>query len=339
MRYAPAGLTRRLRHLAAVAILAFAGSAGLAPAAAYTISNPYATGPSPADINIRNLRIFGDSFSMLKRMSFPNWAEQLRYDEINQNTDLTQVGALIGLAVSGATGGAYLGSTNDFATQVTRWLGTSPAFRTRDLTVVYFGYNDIKRSTDPSGADLTGAMADYRAALRRVINAGASGGGRRILLVMPHDWGRSPYYTANGLSSVMRQRTRVWNGLVAATARQSSYTGLVAVDLFTAMECVFNHPGDFGFTNVTDPLPLNGDPERYLYDYDDGFHFGHRGQVLIRQVIQYYLTQGWDWSNTYKDPKTARRNLTADLEAGKVFGIPCSPAAPAVTTADLAPPS
>ncbi len=36
-------------------------------------------------------------------------------------------------------------------------------------------------------------------------------------------------------------------------------------------------------------------------------------------MVQYYLTRGWDWSNTYKDPMTARQRLVAALEAGQVF--------------------
>lgn len=338
MRHALTGLAGRLRRLAAAAALAAlagaAAAATTAPAAAYTVPNPYATGPAPADVRIRKLVVFGDSFSKLNRKSFRNWAEQLRYDELNRTTGLPQVATLVGRAVSGATAGAYPGSTNDFATQVTDWLASPRTFGSRDLTVVYFGHNDLEKS-----ADLTETMADYRAALRRVLAAGAAGGSRRVLLVMPHDWGRSPYYVANGGSAVLRRRTQAWNGLVAAEARRSSSARLVAVDLFTAMECVFEQPARFGLTNVTAPRPSGGDPRKYLYDYNDRFHFGPRGQALIRQVVQYYLTRGWDWSNTYKDPATARRRLTADLEAGRVFpGVPCSPAAPtAATTAPAAP--
>jgi lysophospholipase L1-like esterase len=225
--------------------------------------------------------------------------------------------------VSGATAGTYPGSTNDFATQVAKWLASPRSFGGRDLTVVYFGHNDLEKSADPTGADLSGAMADYRAALQRVLAAGAAGGSRRVLLVMPHDWGRSPYYVANGGSAVLRQRTQAWNALVAAEARQSSYTRLVAVDLFTAMECVFEQPARFGLTNVTAPRPSGGDPQQYLYDYNDRFHFGPRGQALIRQVVQYYLTQGWDWSNTYKDPATARRRLDRRPRGGE--GVPRRP--------------
>ena len=113
-----------------------------------------------------------------------------------------------------------------------------------------------------------------------------------------------------------------WRGSRAS----SSYTRLVALDLFTAMECVFNQPGDFGFTNVTQQRPQGGDPAKYLFDLNDDIHFGQRGQILIRQVVQYYLTRGWDWSNTDKNPATARQKLVADLEAGKVFaGISCDP--------------
>jgi lysophospholipase L1-like esterase len=262
MRHALAGLTSRLRHLAAAAILVLAGLGGtVAPAAAYTVPNPYATGPDPADVRIGKLVVFGDSFSKLNRKSFRNWAEQLRYDELNRATGLPQVATLAGRAVSGATAGTYPGSTNDFATQVAKWLASPRSFGGRDLTVVYFGHNDLEKSADPTGADLSGAMADYRAALQRVLAAGAAGGSRRVLLVMPHDWGRSPYYVANGGSAVLRQRTQAWNALVAAEARQSSYTRLVAVDLFTAMECVFEQPARFGFTNVTAPRPSGGDPQ------------------------------------------------------------------------------
>ena len=69
--------------------------------------------------------------------------------------------------------------------------------------------------------------------------------------------------------------------------------------------------------------PPNGDPSKYLYD-NDPYHFAERGQMLIRQVVQYYLTRGWDWANAYKDPATARQKLVADLVAGNVFPVKCT---------------
>ena len=88
----------------------------------------------------------------------------------------------------------------------------------------------------------------------------------------------------------------------------------MALDLFTAMECVFNQPADFGLTNVIQARPQGADAAKYLFDLNDDIHFGQRGQELIRQVMQYYLTRGWDWSNTDKDPAKARQKLVTDLE-------------------------
>ena len=101
------------------------------------------------------------------------------------------------------------------------------------------------------------------------------------------------------------------------------------------MECVFEQPADFGLTNVIQARPQGADAAKYLFDLNDDIHFGHRGQTLIRQVVQYYLTRGWDWSNTEKDPAKARQKLVTDLRAGKVFvGIPCDPYPTAVAAAN-----
>ena len=238
--------------------------------------------------------MFGDSYSKLKRKSWHNWAEQLRYDLSNSATGKTLVSLLPSYAVSGATAGTYTGSTNDLAHQVTRWLGTAPKFVARDLTMLYVGYNDIKLSLDPDGDDLAGAMLAYGTQLERIIKAGVAGSPRRIFLVMPHDWGRSPRYFGSSQAAVMRARTEVWNAYLAGLARDSSYTRLVALDLFTAMECVFEQPADFGLTNVIQARPQGADAAKYLFDLNDNIHFGQRGQELIRRVMQYYLTRGWD---------------------------------------------
>ena len=130
--------------------------------------------------------------------------------------------------MSGATAGTYVGSTNDFAHQVTRWLGTAPKFVARDLTMVYFGYNDIKLSLDPDGDDLAGAMLAYGTQLDRIIKAGAAGSSRRIFLVMPHDWGRSPRYfgssqSADHARSAPRSGTHIWRGSRATRPTPASW--------------------------------------------------------------------------------------------------------------------
>jgi phospholipase/lecithinase/hemolysin len=328
---------RRTLAAAAVALTLAGLAANAAPAAAFSVPNPYASGLTDADIDIGKLTAFGDSYTAAGRKAFHNWAERLRFDEVNPATGRTEAATLADFAKSGAVAGVYAGVTNDFKHEVTRWLNTAPTFGPKDLTVVYLGYNDIDGATDRTGADLSTAIGFYRTALKRVIAAGATTAGRRMLLVMPHDWGRSPAYVGDPTSrSTYRQRTQVWDGLVASTAQGFS-ANLVAVDLFTAMECVFDDPGAFGFTNVTDQRPAGVNQARYLYDTGTSglFHFAARGQQLIEQVIQYYLTRGWDWSNTDKGASTARQKLVADLENGNVFpGVNCpAPAAPAVAAA------
>src|SRR4051812_12571660 len=320
---------------AAVAALGIGTAAG--PAGAFTVPNPYASGLTDADIDVSKLTAFGDSYTAAGRRSFHNWAERLHFDEINPATGRTEAATLADFAKSGAVAGVYAGVTNDFKHEVTRWLNTAPTFGPKDLTVVYLGYNDIDGATDRTGADLSTAMGYYKAALKRVIGKGANTAGRRVLLLMPHDWGRSPAYVGDPDSrTTYRQRTQVWDGLVAKTAQGFS-ANLVAVDLFTAMECVFDDPGAFGFTNVTDQRPAGANQAKYLYDTGTSglFHFAARGQQLIEQVVQYYLTRGWDRSNTDKAPSTARQQLVADLENGNVFpGVSC-PAPPAVAAAQV----
>lgn len=315
-------MTMRLAAVLALLLVVFGGAP--LQAGPFAVPNPYATGLGSDAIVARKLTVFGDSYSKRNRKVFHNWAEQLVYDVVNPNTGVTLFRTLKDLAVSGATAGSYPGSTNNLARQTASWLRTDPTFGTRDLTVVYLGYNDIRLGTDPSGADLAGSMTAYRAGLQQIVAAGATGKSRRIFLVMPHDWGRSPRYVANGQSVIMRQRTQRWNAFLSDLAQQSSYSRLVAVDLFTALECVFRQPADFGFANVTQPRPKSAPASSYLFDLNDDLHFGERGQALIRQVVQYYLTRGWDWSNTYKDPAAARARLVADLRAGLVFPVSCT---------------
>ena len=157
-----ATLTYRLRAVfvaAAVILLVGLGCASV-DAAPFAVPNPYASGLGDNDIAIRRAVVFGDSYSKYKRKPWHNWAEQLRYDLINPALSKTLITALPAYAVSGATAGIYVGSTNDFAHQVTRWLGTSPKFIARDLTMVYLGYNDINRSLGGWGGELNDVKAD-----------------------------------------------------------------------------------------------------------------------------------------------------------------------------------
>lgn len=330
MRIKLGNMTSRLRYLAAAAALAVGGlgvQATGAEAATFKVANPYAYGLGDDQIAIRTLNAFGDSFTAYSRRPFDNWAELLADTPNTKGAD--EVLNLAGFPKSGASAGKYGRINNNFISQVNLWLGTEPRVAKNDLTVVYLGNNDILNNNDPTGADLsdpsnpTNAERTYTAQLKRIEGVVAGTGGSRILLVMSHNLGRSPLFKKAG-AKTMRQRTVVWNKFVARTAQNFSktYGNLIAVDLYTTFERVYTDPGAFCFSNVTDPLPSGGDPDKYLYDTEAAggqIHFGAHGQELIEQVIQYYLTRGWDWANTYKTPSTAKQKLNAALDAGNVF--------------------
>src|SRR4051794_6253272 len=157
-----------------------------------------------------------------------------------------EVGTLKDYAVSGATAGVYSGSTNNLTTQVNRLRNAAPTFHVRDLTVVYMGYNDIDGGTDPTGADLANAKANYTTQLGRIIatDGGATSGNRRVLAVMVHNWHRVPYYVQSDSDNVMGSRTQVWDSFVAQTAATNN--NVIAVDLYDALEYVFDHPAQYG---------------------------------------------------------------------------------------------
>ncbi len=331
-----ATLTCRARAVFAVAaVLLLVGlGGGRVDAAPFTVPNPYASGLGDTDISIRRAVVFGDSYSKNKRKSWHNWAEQLRYDLINPASSKTLITALPAYAVSGATAGTYLGSTNDFTHQVTRWLGTSPKFIARDLTVVYLGYNDIKLSLDRAATTWPDAMLAYgrnwngSSKPGPPVARGASSWSCRTIGAVARAISAAP--RPPSCARAPRSGTHIWRGSRATRPTPASWRW-ISSPLWNAS---YKQPADFGFTNVTSTRPQGGDPAKYLYDLNDDIHFGHRGQSLIRQVVQYYLTRGWDWSNTYKDPGTARQKLITDLADGKVFdGISCDPPSTAVAAA------
>src|SRR4051794_40398315 len=227
-------------RLAAMALLGALTLAGR-PAAAFDVPNPYAMTTDPGSIHIGTLLAFGDSYTAARRKAFPNWVEQMKA--------AGEIATLADFAKSGATAGKYPENANNWLTQIKKWQATSPVFGPNDLTVVYLGYNDIDHGTDIAGADLPPAESTYKADLTKVIgtDGGATSDGRRVFLVMPHNWGRSPYYVQNGGSQTMRQRTRVWDTFVAKTAANNA--NVIAVDMYTALEFVFNNASRFGFTN------------------------------------------------------------------------------------------
>jgi phospholipase/lecithinase/hemolysin len=301
---------RRLPALAtsasAVALLALAASP--VEADTYAVFNPYvATQSTFNQIKVRRLVAFGDSYTDPSHQGnggggtlvpYRHWAQHLKADGgVQIFTPEAKAGAT-------ATSAATNGVVNSFKMQVDSWLARNINYAVGDLTVVYFGQNDINRLDN-----LTRSRNDYQAQLNRLVNDGALGSNRRMLLTLVHDIARNPNHQARA-----ENNTTVWNQHVVEIA--NTRPRFIAVDLHTAFNRVFENPQRFGFTNVT-----TADPSRHTIDalYVDGQHFGERGQLLIGQVFKHYLTRGWDWANTIKAGSETIARLNADIDAGRVF--------------------
>ncbi|MFO1071051.1 MAG: GDSL-type esterase/lipase family protein [Geminicoccaceae bacterium] len=301
-------MTNKRRRASARAIQTVAASAlGLAavlpstPAkAAYTVFNPYVPTQSTYNrVTINRLFAFGDSYTDGNYLPFNTWAENMLADGSTSR--------LSNFAVAGATafdGPTASFDTNSFRMQLDRLVQTGLTYKYQDLTVVYFGHNDSNRITD-----LTQAKIDYTEGVDFLINRGATGSKRRMLLANIHNIARDPSHSFRAAANVPK-----WNQHVANVA--NARKNVIAVDLYTAFERVYANPSRYGFVNVT---TANSARDQIDYLYYDGYHIGERGQKLIQQVFKHYLTRGWDWSNTLATGSQTVARLNSDITAGQVF--------------------
>ena len=287
----PAAASKVGLALAAVA-LAVAGCSSNEREIAST-PNPYAI--EGQGVRVGTLHTFGDSYSSRGRWGLP-WSEYLQASG--------RVAAVQNFARGGATAA---NSPRSFNNQVDQFLAGGAALGPRDLTVAYFGYNDIGRTG--SGDALNSAAAGYQQGVNRLINAGAINQERRLLLTQIHDWSRAP-----GVSPAVAGQVQTWNNFVARVANRD--TNLVAVDLFTAINRVTADPGRFGLVNTTDP---GGRRANVDFLYFDGIHFGARGATIIARTFDHYLTRGWDWANSLNAGAEASERLGRDIDRGLVF--------------------
>ncbi len=261
------------------------------PASPFTVANPFAVpgATSVQQVRVDDLRVFGDSYSQEGFGGTTVWSTALRKQGTVARTE------------SYAFGGARANSngSNSLETQIDNWQGSGSAIGSSDLTVVYIGHNDL-------GGDVAASQAGYREGVDRLVAGGATGDNRRLFVTMLHDWSRNPQ--TNGVS---RQQVVDWNTFVAGIANGNDR--IIAVDLFTAFNRVFERPGDYGLANVT-----TVDVARSTTDalYFDPLHFGNKGQELIARVYRHYLTRGWDWANSLAAGGAAAQRLRSDLDNG-----------------------
>lgn len=235
-------------------------------AAAGALIRPSAGGAAvPAGGSFTTLRVFGDSYSV-RTWPFDTWSVQI--------LPLVPFRYLRGFAVSGSTAADGTGRRT-LAQQITSWQRSSDRIRAHDVTVVYFGHNDVDL-----GIDLARSRAGLAAGLDRLISAGVTSNGGLLVVPLIQDWGATPAKRAAGQANLMRQRTLAWNDIVRAEVALRSR--VLTVDLFALLDPIVASPGAFGLTNVT-TADASASATTALW-YDKG-HPGARGQSFISAAI------------------------------------------------------
>lgn len=258
--------------------------------------NPFsADGSGGSDsVKVNTLRAFGDSYTsdgFAQSTGTTNWTRQL--------PGMVPIGGIQNYAIGGAK--AKPGEFHSFANQISSWEQRNSAIGSQDLTVVYFGYNDIGNGNSPEG--YAQSRAGYQAGVDRLVALGAASESNRIFVTRIHDWSRNP-----GTNSATAGAVKDWVNFVADVA--NSNPNIIAVDLYTVFNRVFEDPARFGIVNVT-----NADTNRSNNDhlYYDAIHFGNKGQEIIARTYRHYLTRGWNWANALKAGSSAASQLNKDI--------------------------
>ncbi|MCB9943229.1 MAG: hypothetical protein H6851_06360 [Geminicoccaceae bacterium] len=329
-----------------------AGSGGgTAPVVDFTVPNPYATYDDDNASNIGTLTVFGDSYSDVNgknNAKFSTWAERV----IHRTDGGTLDSYAKGEASANSTNVYYNPDPvtgidaegddpdNTLRNQVDRYNASGHVRADNDLTVVYMGYNDVNMLwDDPSKGvtKLTSALNDYETEIGRLVAGGATAGDRKIFLTLIHDWDSTPKELARinkqmqpgglcdtkGLTAeecaYKRQRTLEWNQRLVDIANANE--NIVAVDLFTVIDRVLADPSKFGFIDVTSAGGDNAVADDAQYLYFDNVHFGGHGQEIIAQVMNHYLTRGWDWANTLAAGSEAAAQIGQDIDNGLLLAL------------------
>lgn len=263
--------------------------------------NPFSNdgGNRSNSIQINTLRAFGDSYTAFD-FSGPNglknWTTEL--------TTMVPTNKLENYAFGGARSSVY--DDISFDKQLNNWERANSSITSRDLTVVYFGYNDVGLAGRPAD-QINASKTGYTNGVNRLVQAGASSGSNRIFVTQIHDRSLSPLgYSPSGTPA-----HKDWNTFVAGIANANP--NVIAVDLYTVFERVVSNPQQFGLVNVTD-AGFERAGSHYLYY--GGSHFSNKGQELIARTYRHYLTRGWDWANALNAGSEASKQLRTDITMG-----------------------
>jgi hypothetical protein len=299
------GQSRLERRAADQPALYLTGSNG----SPFSTPNPYAlpNATSVSDVRVGRAIVFGDSYSITKddpyglhsRWPFEMWNEQLVREGL--------FAELANYAIGGST--ARSCRRRSLCAQYGNWRAQDGSFRDGDLTILYFGQNDLRQPEL-----LSQSIAKYRSYLKQMIADGATANGKKIMVTLIPDWGKRPIGTPDDSANTVRFNSDLVN-VVNGIGRR-----VIAVDLYTAFSRVYADPARFGLTNVTTADPAAATDTTILF-YDNE-HFGRKGNDITASVFRHYLTAGWDWAARVKAGLTATRRFERDLASGLVFGFP-----------------
>jgi len=275
----------------------------------FSTPNPYALpgATTVRDVQVGRAIVFGDSYSITRDDPYGRYS---RWPFEMWNEQLVREGLFAELA-NYAIGGSIARTCRDrsLCRQYRNWRTDDGSFRDGDLTILYFGQNDLRR---PDLLD--GSIASYRKYLRQLQRDGATDGGRKIMVGLIPDWGKRPIGTPEDSANTVR-----FNDALVRVTNEFGRR-VIAVDLYTAFEHVYSDPAKFGLTNVTTADPAAATDTSILF-YDDE-HFGRKGNDITATVFRHYLTAGWDWAARVKAGLKAARRFEQDLANGLVFGFP-----------------
>lgn len=264
------------------------------------VPNPFAVSGTGAatQLKINSLRVFGDSYSdplFTNSIGTVNWAS-----ELGKETSASSVG---NYAIGGARAAPV--NTRAFTFQIDNMLkANNGTWADGDLTVIYLGHNDI--NSNGSIDNLARAKGAYAAGMKRLVDMGAAAPNRRLFVAQIHDWSRNP----RSVDKVkVHNEVLAWNQYLGELANTDP--NIIAVDMYTVFERIFNEPQRYGFVNVS-----TADAKRSGKDvlYHDASHFGSRGQMVIERVYKHYLTRAWDWSNTVNSGSETALRLGQDID-------------------------
>lgn len=250
-------------------------------------------------IKVNTMRVFGDSYSdpgYTGPNGILNWASALQGSGYVTRVE--------NYAIGGAR--AQFSQTTSFNRQLATWRNRNSAISERDLSVTYFGYNDVGRN-GRSPEDFAASKAGYTEGVNQLVQAGAASGTNRIFVTQIHDWSRNP-----GVNPLHTQSMIVdLNNHVAGLA--NSNPNIIAVDLYTVFNRILNEPTKYGF-NIID----TEDPARHTRDalFYDAIHFGSRGMEIIARTYAHYLTRAWNWANAIEAGSAAAAQLNQDIDQG-----------------------